>query len=458
MIEPNLDSLDRRYCAQGDTSSRRKPKKYFEAADGHFLLDEGKVPYLDFHSCNSAANLGYGSPKHLAALSAQMHRLPALASEFMHRERVLLAEWICESVERAFGVAGRVHFSVGGAQAADDALKIVAAATGSRKVLAFEGGYHGRTIATSEVSASYRYRAVFGGEARAVFIPFPYCFRCPFGLAPERCEMECVRQFERVVDSDAAGLRGYGSQRECRAFLAEPVQGRGGYIPVPPQYFRQIKPVLERNGMLLVVDEVQMGFFRTGKQWSIENYGVCPDLIIFGKSLTNGMHPLSGVWARDPLLGEGNWPPGSSHSTYGAAPLGTALGLATFDAYAERDFAAMAEQTGRRLEEICRGLRERFPQIGHVNRLGLALSLDICKDDGRTPDPVLAQAIVESALNHPVSVGSRNYGLVLSRAGHFDNMVILAPPVNVTGDEVELFAHLLEAVLKRVCLHAETGA
>lgn len=447
----HLDELDRRCCAQGDTSARRAPKKYFAAAEGHFLVDDRGVPHLDFQTCNSAANLGYQTPRHLAALAEQSHRLPALASEFMHRERVLLAARICETVEDAFGVSGRVHFTVGGAQAVDDALKIVAAATGSRKVLAFQGGYHGRTIAASEVSASYRYRAVFKGEARAVFVPFPYCFRCPFGQTPEHCELECVRQFERLVESDAAGLRGPDSQFECRAFLVEPVQGRGGYIPAPPEYFQRIKPVLQRNGILLVADEVQMGFYRTGRQWSIQNYGVCPDVIIFGKSLTNGMHPLAGVWARNPLLEGSGWPPGSSHSTYGAAPLGTALGLATFDAYAERDYAAISEEAGRRLEEACRRLQGRFPRIGHVNRLGLALSLDICAADRRSPDPVLAGTIVEAGLNEPVHIDGREYGLVLTRGGHDDNMVMIAPPVDVTATEIALFERLLGTILGRVC-------
>ena len=454
MSDPGIHEADQRFSSQGDTSSRRTPKKYFETAKGHFLFDDRNVAYLDFQTCNSAANLGYQSARHLAALSAQMHRLPALASEFMHTERVLLAKRICDTVEAAFGVRGRVHFTVGGAQAVDDALKIVAAATGTRKVFAFEGGYHGRTIAASEVSASYRYRAVFGGEAKAVFVPFPYCFRCPFGRVRESCEMECVRQFERLVESDAAGSRGPGDRRECRAFLVEPVQGRGGYIPAPPQYFQLIKPILERNRMLLVVDEVQMGFFRTGRQWSIENFGVCPDIIIFGKSLTNGMHPLAGVWAREPLLDPSNWPPGSSHSTYGAAPLGTVLGLATFDALADRDRAADAEAAGRRLEDACLRLQREFPAIGYLNRLGLALSLDICKQDGRSPDPELALAIVDSGLTDPIHLDGRDYGLVLTRGGHAENMVMIAPPIDVTPDEIVLFERLLASILRR--LHGGT--
>lgn len=457
MDTAELLELDQRYCAQGDTSARRNPKKIFVAADGHFIFDENRIPHLDFQTCNSAANLGYRTPGHLDALAKQVHQLPALASEFMHRDRVLLAKAICDTVTDAFGVRGRVHFTVGGAQAVDDALKIVAAVTGSRKVFAFQGGYHGRTIAASEVSASYRYRSVFGGAANAVFIPFPYCFRCPLDHAPDDCQLACTRQFERLVENDAAGIRGANGELECRAFLAEPVQGRGGYIPVPPSYFQRIEPVLRRNGILLVADEVQMGFYRTGRQWSIQNFGVCPDIIIFGKSLTNGMHPLAGVWARDPLLDRSTWPPGSSHSTYGAAPLGTALALATFEAYAGRDYAALTEDSGRALEGVCRRLQSRFPCIGHINRLGLALSLDICGPDGRSPNASLAQAIVEAGLNQPATVDGTEYGLVLTRGGHHDNMIMIAPPVDVTAAEVLLFERLLGAALERVCPTAEEG-
>lgn len=450
--------LDQRYCAQGDTSARRNPKKLFLAADGHFIFDENDIPHLDFQTCNSAANLGYRTPDHLEAIARQGNRLPALASEFMHRDRVLLAKAICDSVENAFGVRGRVHFTVGGAQAVDDALKIVAAVTGSRKVFAFQGGYHGRTIAASEVSASYRYRSVFRGSANAVFVPFPYCFRCPFEKEPESCGLACARQFEQVVENDAAGIRGANGELECRAFLAEPVQGRGGYIPAPASYFQRIEPVLRRNQILLVADEVQMGFFRAGRQWSIQNFGVCPDLIIFGKSLTNGMHPLAGVWAREPLLDSSTWPPGSSHSTYGAAPLGTALGLATFEAYARRDYEVVVEESGRAVEAACRRLEAQYPCIGHVNRLGLALSLDICAPDGRTPDEALARAIVEAGLSEPVTIDGRAYGLVLTRGGHHDNMVMIAPPIDVTAAEIVLFERLLGKTLERVCRPAEGGA
>src|SRR5262249_41638607 len=148
--------------------------------EGSYLYDLYGRRYLDLQMWYSAVNLGYGNPEVHAALLEQMQRLPQLACQYLHREKIELAELLCESAERAFGVKGRVHFNVGGSQAIEDALKLVRKHTGRQRMLAFQGGYHGRTLAASAITSSYRYREAFGEFAdRAEFIPFPYTFRSP---------------------------------------------------------------------------------------------------------------------------------------------------------------------------------------------------------------------------------------------------------------------------------------
>jgi 4-aminobutyrate aminotransferase-like enzyme len=452
----SLLEKERQYCSQGDTSGRRSPKKAFARAEGEWLIDFEGRRYIDLQMCNSAANFGYGSPAHMAALKTQAEVLPSLAAEFIHEKRVSLAEQICLANEGRFGVKGRVHFSVGGAQAVEDALKLIARLTGSMRVFAFEGSYHGRTLAASRISAAYRYRAAFGTTALAEFVPFPYCNRCPFEQEPITCNYRCISQFARLFQGEAAGQNDGDGNPECRAFIVEPVLGRGGYIPAPPDYFHRLKQVLDTHRMLLVADEIQMGFFRAGKLWSIENYGVVPDIIIFGKALTNGMFPLSGLWAREPLLDPSHWPVGSSHATFGAAPLGSALGLATLEMCSGNEWSVRAEKIGQALEYICRRIAARHPQIRHINRMGAALSMDIGGTDG-IPNPQLAHAIVEDALQGNIEIAGQRWGLVATTGGGHGNLIMLAPPLIMQSSSLELVETLLNVVFARVT-NLSTGA
>ena len=191
-------------------------------------------------------------------------------------------------------------------------------------MFAFEGGYHGRTLGASAITSSYRYRRRYGhfGD-RAQFIEFPYHFRGPKGMSKEEYGELCVAKFARLFETEYNGvLDTKTGQAEFAAFYIEPIQGTGGYVIPPPNFFIELKKVLDEHGILLVVDEIQMGLYRTGKLWSIEHFGVQPDVLVFGKALTNGLNPLSGLWARDELINPTVFPPGSTHSTFNANPHG----------------------------------------------------------------------------------------------------------------------------------------
>lgn len=206
--EKALLEAESRYCSYGDTVHYLEPAKLFAGCNGSFLYDYEDKPYLDLQMWYSAVNFGYANPRLNDALKRQIDTLPQVASQYLHKEKIELAAMLCESIKDAWGEEGRVHFNVGGSQAIEDSLKLVRNACGGKSLMiAFEGGYHGRTLGASSITSSYRYRRRYGhfGE-RALFVPFPYCFRCPYGKRRDDCGMFCADQFERLFETEYYGV------------------------------------------------------------------------------------------------------------------------------------------------------------------------------------------------------------------------------------------------------------
>ncbi len=447
-----LRAMEAEYCSWGDTVHYMPEPKYFEGCDGSFMFDAEGCRFLDLQMWYSAVNFGYRNPRLNAAAHRQLDQLPQVASQYLHREKVELAAMIARDAERKFGAKGRVHFNVGGAQAVEDSLKLVRNASGGKSLMfAFEGGYHGRTLGASAITSSYRYRRRFGhfGD-RAQFIEFPYHFRGPKGMSKEEYGLECVKKFERLFETEYNGvLDPKTGQAEFAAFYVEPIQGTGGYVIPPPNFFIELKKVLDRHNILLVVDEVQMGFFRTGKLWSIEHFGVEPDILVFGKALTNGLNPLSGLWAKEALINPTVFPPGSTHSTFNANPMGTAIALEAMKMMAETDYETMVMAKGAYFLEGLRELQTRWPQIGDVDGLGLALRAEICQADGFTPNKALLDRIAEEGLRGDVEVDGERLGLILDVGGYYKNVITFAPSLEISLPEIDLALRLLDALLRR---------
>lgn len=450
--EAALLALESKYCSHGDTVHYSDPPKIFERCEGSFMFDSRGRRYLDLQMWYSAVNFGYANPRHNEALTRQAAQLPQVASQYLHREKIELAARIAQRVEATFGEAGRVHFNVGGSQAVEDALKLVRNASGGRSLMfAFEGGYHGRTLGASAITSSYRYRRRYGhfGE-RAQFIPFPYCFRCPYGKKREDCGLYCVDQFARLFDSEYHAVwDGKAQQAEFAAFFIEAIQGTGGYVIPPPGYFEKLQGVLEARKILLVDDEIQMGFYRTGKLWALEHFNAKPDIIVFGKALTNGLNPLSGIWAREELIHPGAFPPGSTHSTFNANPLGTAVGLETMRLLEENDYETMTREKGAYFLEGLRDLKRRHRVIGDVDGLGLAMRVEVCAPDGFTPDKALVDRMTAIGLEGEITARGRQYGLVLDIGGYYKNVITLAPSLHISREEIDLSLELLDQLFSR---------
>ncbi|MGB7757527.1 MAG: aminotransferase class III-fold pyridoxal phosphate-dependent enzyme [Salinisphaera sp.] len=441
-----------RYCSFGDTVHYTDPPKLFEGCQGSYMYDSAGTPYLDLQMWYSAVNFGYANPRLNNALKRQIDHLPQVASQYLHREKIELARTIAVDAEHKFGLPGRVHFNVGGAQAIEDSLKIVRNYTGGKSLMfAFEGGYHGRTLGASAITSSYRYRRRYGhfGE-RAMFLPYPYPFRRPRGMSKEEYGEHLVAEFARLFETEYHGVWD-PKVRECEyaAFYIEPLQGTGGYIMPPMNYFKGLKKVLDQYGILLVSDEIQMGFYRTGKLWSIEHFGVTPDMIVFGKALTNGLNPLSGLWAREELINPEVFPPGSTHSTFNANPLGTAVGLEAMKMMHETDYEAMVMAKGAHFLEGLQALQKRHKEIGDVDGLGLALRCEICTEDGFTPNKALVDRMVDIGLAGDLEYKGRRLGLVLDIGGYYKNVITLAPSLHISTEEIDLGIALLDQLLTK---------
>jgi 4-aminobutyrate aminotransferase-like enzyme len=447
--EAALLALENRVCSHGDTVHYAERPKLFARSRGSYLYDRSGTAYLDLQMWYSAVNLGYGNPRVNEAVKRQLDTLPQLASQYLHAEKIELAARLAGSAKTAFGEDGRVHFNVGGSQAVEDALKLVRKNTGRSRMIAFEGGYHGRTLGASAITSSYRYREPFGEFAdRAEFVPFPYCFRCPYGKQRESCELYCMQQLERKFEHEYTGAWNPRTGRaEFGAFFIEAVQGTGGYVVPPEGYFARLEKLCRDHGILLVDDEIQMGFFRTGKMWAIEHFGAVPDVIVFGKALTNGLNPLSGVWAREELIHPGKFGPGSTHSTFSSNTLGTAAGLEVMKIFEAGNYSATVLEKGRYFLRLLQDLKKRHPEVGDVDGVGLALRMEMCERDGFTPNRALADRMFQRGLEGNLRVGGRTLGLVLDIGGYYKNVVTLAPSFEITAEEMDLAHDLLDLLI-----------
>jgi 4-aminobutyrate aminotransferase/(S)-3-amino-2-methylpropionate transaminase len=450
--EPELLELESQYCSWGDTVHYLDPPKCFERSEGSYLYDREGTPYLDLQMWYSAASFGYGNRRLNAALTRQLETLPQLACQYLHPEKIELAAAIGRLNASRFGSDGRVHFNVGGSQAIEDSLKIVRNATGKNLVFAFMGGYHGRTLAASAITSSYRYRRRYGHFSdRAHFVPFPYCFRCPYDKKVDDCGLYCLKQFAQNFDTEYNSFwDAKAGESEFSAFYLEPIQGTGGYVIPPPGYFAGLRKILDERHVLMVDDEIQMGFYRAGKLWAIENFGVAPDIIVFGKALTNGLNPLSGVWARENLISPDVFPPGSTHSTFASNTLGTAVALEAVRMMAEHDYEDTTRRKGAYFLAQIKDLQRRYPKvIGHTDGMGMALRIEICGADGFQPDRELTDRMFAEGLRGDLIARGKRIGLILDVGGYYKNVFTLAPSFEITEDEIDLGVELLEQLIRR---------
>ncbi len=401
-----------------------------ERAEGAIVEDVDGNRFLDFNAGIAVVATGHCHPRVVEAIQRQAARLIHMSgTDFYYEEMVALAEKLSQIAPG--DAPRRISYGNSGAEAIEGAIKLARYATGRDKLIAFFGGFHGRTMGALSLTARKAVqRGRFGPLVPGVVhAPYPYCYRCPFGQKPENCAVECVGHIENTL------LKTIAPADETAAIVVEPVQGEGGYVVPPRKFFDELQRVAAKNGILLIVDEVQSGMGRTGKMWASEHFDLFPDILAVAKGIASGM-PLGATVARADLM---TWPPGAHASTFGGNPVACAAALATI-ALLEEGLIENAASMGRHLMDRMRTWPERFPIAGDVRGLGLMLGVELVRDqETKQKAPQLRDAVVQMAFER---------GLLILGAG--ENTLRLCPPLTVNRDQCDFALDTLEECLKAV--------
>ena len=410
-----------RYVARGVST----PRLVVAAAEGAHVSDPDGRTFLDFAGGIACQNTGHRFEPVVAAIREQVDRY--LHQCFMVGTYEPYVE-VCRRLAELSPCRGAEQKSLlvnSGAEGIENAVKIARAATGRPAVVVFENAFHGRTLLTMTMTSKVVYKRGFGPFAPEVYrAPAPYPYR---GVGTDDAIQGLERLFKTEVDPESVAC-----------VVLEPVQGEGGFVPMPPDFPPRLREFCDEHGILYVDDEVQSGAGRTGPVWAIEHYGTEPDLLVSGKSIGGGL-PLAGVTGGAEVMDA--VAPGGLGGTFGGNPLSCAAALAVLDAIAEPDFRRRSEELGRLLRAGLDGIASRVPAVGEVRGLGPMLALELGE-----PSPTLASATVEAAFERR---------LLLLSCGIYGNVLRLLPPLTITEEEAKDGLAILEESL--VDAGARTG-
>ena len=404
-----------------------------ERGEGSWLITRDGDRYLDYSSGIGVVNTGHAHPRVVAAIQEQAAKLLHGQQNIVYHEPGLrLYERLTHLLP---GGDWGAFLSNSGAEAIEAAVKLARVATGRSVIISFRGGFHGRTAqAMALTTAKDVYRGAFEPLPGSVYhTPFPYCYRWAGGAhAPDadcRCDWEEQLDllFRQVIYPDrVAGI------------LVEPVLGEGGYVVPPPNFLPRLRDITERHGILLIADEVQTGFGRTGELFAVRHWDVDPDILVIAKGIASGL-PLSGILAKRALLDR--LPPGTHGGTYGGNVVACAAANATIDVIEDEGLVGNAAARGRQFLAGLRSIAAPRGSVGDVRGLGLMLALEFVKPDegdGRVPAPELAKRVLAEALARK---------LIVLSAGSYANVVRIIPPLVTTADEVDLALSILDESL-----------
>ncbi len=399
--------------------------------EGARLWDVDGNEYIDFVGGIGVLNVGHNHPRVVQAIKAQLEQLTHTAFQVaMYEPYIRLAERLnaCAPGDQP----KKTILFTSGAEATENAVKIARAFTNRPAVIAFTNSFHGRTLMGMTLTGKSRpYKQNFGPFAPEIYhTPFPYAYR---GWSTQRALDGLQEVFETQI-----------APEHVAAIIIEPVLGEGGFVPAPNEFLQQLRQITQQYGIVLIDDEIQSGFGRTGKMYAIEHCGVVPDLITFAKSIAGGV-PLSGVTGRSDIMDAPD--PGGLGGTFGGNPLACVAGLAVFDIFAEENLLERGVQLGDRLLQAFLAFQRRFPQIGDVRGLGPMIAMELVLDpDTREPAPDLAQRVVEVA---------RSKGLLLLKAGLYTNTIRVLVPLVATERDIDEALQALSSTLEAV-LEAHT--
>ena len=403
---------------------------FIEEAKGAVIVDVDGNRLLDFAGGIGCLNVGHANRDVVRAIREQAERFTHGCFHVTPYESyVRLAERMNALVPGAF--AKKTMLANSGAEAVENAVKIARAATGRPAVIAFEDGFHGRTLlALTLTSKVHPYKAGFGPFAPEVYrAPYPYSYRCPYGTSHASCTGHCIEAVEEMFKRHVAA-------DQVAAIIVEPVLGEGGFVVPPADWLPRLRELTERHGILLIADEVQTGFGRTGRMWAVEHSGVVPDILIAAKSLAGGM-PLSSITGRAEVMDAAG--PGGLGGTFGGNPVAVAAAHAVLDVMETGELQARALRIGETFAARARSWRDRFEIVGDVRGIGAMWAVELVKDRAsRAPAKEETSAVAQRCWQR---------GLVTITAGTYGNVIRTLMPLVVSDSELEEGLDVLESAL-----------
>ena len=423
MSNNELQALKERYVAAGAASPN---DQFADHALNAEVWDADGKRMIDFAGGIGVLNIGHRHPRVVEAVKAQLDKLMHTCQTVMPYEGyVKLAQKLSEVVP--VKGHGKVMLANSGAEALENAVKIARAATGKNNVICFDGGYHGRTFFTMAMNGKAApYQTSFGPMPGLVYrAPYPVPYH---GISEE----ESLRGLAMAMKADSPA-------HETAAIVLEPVLGEGGFYPAPPSFLKAIRKICDENDIMMIVDEVQSGFGRTGKLFAIEHSGIEPDIMTMAKSMADGM-PISAIVGTDKVMDSSG--PNSLGGTYTGSPTACAAALAVFDVIKEEDILGRSQRLGEKLRTRFDQWQEQFTHVDNARNLGPMAAFELVESkDNHKPMPELAGAITKKA---------KEKGLILLSCGMHGNTLRFLMPVTIEDEVLEEGLNIVEECLKEV--------
>lgn len=402
-----------------------------DSGEGCIVRDVDGNEYIDFNSGLACLNVGHNHPKVIEAIKKQCDRfLHYSNTDFYYNEVVALAEKLVEITPGGF--EKKVFFGNSGTEAVEAAIKLAKWHTRKQLFIGFINAFHGRTIGSLSFTASKpAQRRYFSPLMPGVtHVPYPYCYRCPFKQTYPDCHYWCIDFIDEFV------LQKCAPPEDVAAIIFEPIQGEGGYVVPPPEYFNLLKKLADKYGILLIDDEVQAGVGRTGKWFAIEHWNIEPDIICSAKALASGL-PLGATIAKAKIM---DWTGGSHASTFGGNPLSCAAAIAVIDVIKEERLLENATKQGTYIRKRLEELKEKSHIVGDVRGKGLMIGMELVTDK-ESKKPAADKA-------NEIMIRSWKRGVAVITCGI--STIRIMPPLNITGELVESGLSIIEDVVKEV--------
>jgi len=405
---------------------------HFVRGEGQYLYDDTGKQYLDMFAGIVTVSVGHCHPKVTKRTVEQVQTLQHTSTVFMTQPMVDLAEKLAQITP---GDLSKSFITNSGTEANESAIRMAKLATGRHEVIVLEHSYHGESHLASSLTSNHNYRPDLPPAAGIAFAANAYCYRCPFKKTPDNCSLECAKDLERVIQTQTSG--------KPAVMIAEPIQGVGGAITPPDDYFKEVKKILEKYGVLFIADEVQTGVGRTGNHWfGITNWGVQPDFISMAKGLANGL-PI-GAYITTPAIAQAGAK--QQINTFGGNPVSSATALAVLETIEEEKLMQNAKVVGDYLMEGLKDLQKKYPIMADVRGKGLMVGVELADKD-KNPLTQETARIVEL---------TKDDGVVVGKGGLWGSVLRIKPPLSITKENVDTLLKSLQKALEattKVAVH-----